>query len=125
MCWWRRCTERKRCLWCEKYTVNEYPMNNVISKPLAKILTTLTHEPRLDVAVMLAVKDWLRLRLQAIELQKHAFEEKYGMDFFSFREAWHAGEIPDRYSYEVEKDYWEWEGLLTDEKELRAMAELI
>ncbi|MFO7633705.1 MAG: hypothetical protein R6W76_14270 [Caldilinea sp.] len=98
-------------------------VSDVISKPVATILTTLTHEPRLEVAVTLAVKDWLQLRLSVIESQKQAFEEKYGMDFADFRAAWGAGEIADQYSYEVERDYWEWEGLLTDEDDLRTMAE--
>ena len=98
-------------------------VSDVISKPVATILTTLTHEPRLEVAVTLAVKDWLQLRLRTIEAEKEAFEEKYGMTFANFRAAWDAGKIPDRHSYEVEKDYWEWEGLLTDEDDLRSMAE--
>lgn len=98
-------------------------VSDVISKPVATILTTLTHEPRLEVAVTLAVKDWLQLRLSVIEAQKQAFEEKYGMDFADFRAAWGAGEIADQYSYEVERDYWEWEGLLTDEDDLRTMVE--
>jgi hypothetical protein len=98
-------------------------ISDVISKPVAKILTTLTHEPRLDVAVTLAVKDWLQLRLQTNEQQLQAFEQKYGMDFATFQAAWHSGVIANRHSYAVEKDYWEWEGLVTDKQDLENLVE--
>ncbi len=119
MCWWTRCTRRRTSFHYREHRM----VSDVISKPVATILTTLTHEPRLEVAITLAVKDWLQLRLHTIEAQKKAFEEKYGMDFATFRAAWGSGKISDRHSYEVEKDYWEWEGLLTDEYDLRTMAE--
>jgi hypothetical protein len=39
------------------------------------------------------------------------FEKKYGMSFGEFEQAWQAGEISDKHSHEVERDYMEWESL--------------
>jgi len=45
------------------------------------------------------------------------------MDFEAFKRAWNEGQIPNKYSYEVERDYWEWEASVTDEKRLRETLE--
>lgn len=94
-----------------------------ISKPIHKILTDLTGETRLDVALHLATKDLVRLKLKEAEEQRKQFEERYQMDFETFKQAWGEGQIADKYSYEVERDYWEWEAAVTDEKRLREMLE--
>ena len=70
--------------------------SDVISKPVAKMLPTLTHEPRLDVIVSLAVKDRLQLRSQTNAQQLQAFEQKYGMDFAKFHTDWHSREPAKR-----------------------------
>jgi hypothetical protein len=51
------------------------------------------------------------------------FREQYGMDFEAFKEAWEQGRIPDKHSYEVEHDYWEWEAAVTDTERLQEMQE--
>ncbi len=56
-------------------------------------------------------------------LQWEAFEQRYGMDFKTFKQAWDEGRIADKHSYEVERDYWEWEATVTDEERLRQMLE--
>lgn len=55
-----------------------------VSKPLYKILTELTGEQRFDVALHLATKDLVRLKLQETEQQIRGFEERYGMVFKNF-----------------------------------------
>jgi len=95
----------------------------VISKPIYRILTDLTREPRLEVALPLAVKDLVRLKLKETSDQREAFERRYGMDFEAFKQAWGEGRIADRHSYEVERDYWEWEATVTDEERLHQMLE--
>lgn len=94
-----------------------------ISKPIHKILTDLTGERRFDVALHLATKDLVRLKLKEAEGQRKQFEERYQMDFETFKRAWDEGQIADKYSYEVERDYWEWEAAVTDEKRLQEMLE--
>jgi len=95
----------------------------MISKPVYKILTDITGQPRFEVALHLATKDLLRLKLKEAEEQCEAFEARYGMDFESFKQAWAEGHIPDKFSYDVERDYWEWEAAVTDIQRLHQMME--
>ena len=93
----------------------------VVSKPAYKLLKDLTGEPRPEVALSLALKDLIHLRLDAVKASIAAFEEKYGMDFSRFEKAWEEGEIAEPYSYPVEKDYWEWEAAITDRTKLEKL----
>jgi hypothetical protein len=45
------------------------------------------------------------------------------MDFEAFKQAWNEGQIPNKHSYEVEHDYWEWEAAVTEERRLQEMLE--
>lgn len=95
---------------------------NVITKPVYRVLSNLTQENRPEVALPLALKELLRLKLNEAKERQLAFETKYGRPFDAFKTAWDADEIADRYSYEVESDYWEWEAAVTDESQLTEMA---
>ncbi len=95
----------------------------VISKPIHRILTLLTKEPRLEVALPLAMKDLLRLRLKETREQRESLQQRYGMDFKAFKQAWDESRLSNKYSYEVERDYREWEATVTDEAKLREMLE--
>ena len=97
--------------------------SDVISKPICRILSDLTQESRLEVALPLAIKDWVRLKLKETREQRDAFEQRYGMDFPAFKQAWRQGCIANKHSYEVEHDYWEWEATVTDEERLQRMLE--
>jgi hypothetical protein len=72
----------------------------------------------LEVALPLAVKDWIRLKLKEASERREAFEQRYGMEFQAFKQAWTEGRIENSHSYEVERDYWEWEATVTDEEQL-------
>ena len=98
-------------------------VTDVISKPIYRILSDLTQEPRLEVALPLAIKDWVRLKLKETSEQREAFERRYGMEFHAFKRAWNEGLVENDHSYEVERDYWEWEATITDEERLRQMSE--
>jgi hypothetical protein len=98
-------------------------IETTISKPVQRLLTDLTGEARLDVALHLAVKDLIRLKLREAERQRLGFEERYRMDFEAFKRAWDEGHIADKHTYGVERDYWEWEAAVTDGKRLREMLE--
>lgn len=100
-----------------------YATTDVISKPIYRILSDLTQESRLEVALPLAIKDWVRLKLKETGELREAFERRYGMDFQVFKQAWHEGRIENDHSYEVERDYWEWEATITDEERLYQMLE--
>ncbi len=94
-----------------------------ISKPIHRILADLTGEPRFDVALHLATKDLVRLKLKEVSEQRKRFEERYQMDFEAFKQAWNEDQIPNKHSYEVERDYWEWEASVTDERRLQVTLE--
>jgi hypothetical protein len=98
-------------------------VTDVISKPVYRVLSDLTQESRVEVALPIAIKDWIRLKLKEVREQQQAFEEQYGMDFQAFKDAWQDDRIPDKHSYEVERDYREWEAAITDEERLQDMSE--
>jgi hypothetical protein len=68
-------------------------------------------------------KDLIYLKLKEAEELRKQFEERYQMDFEAFKRAWNEGQIPNKHSYEVERNYWEWEAAVTDERRLREMVE--
>ncbi|NIR49617.1 hypothetical protein GWO43_14100 [candidate division KSB1 bacterium] len=94
-----------------------------VSKPLHKFLSDLTGEERFGVALHLATKDLVRLKLKEAEEIIQYFEHRYKMDFKKFKKAWEKGEIPQKHSFQVEKDYWEWEAATSDRERLRQMIE--
>lgn len=89
-----------------------------IPKIALKVLTDLTGEPRWDVALWMTLRDTIEHRLEKIAAQREAYEKKYGMDWQAFKGHWDAEQVPNQYAYEVEKDYLEWEGLVTRQTKL-------
>ena len=95
-------------------------MNHItISKSIHRVLASITGENRADVALELATKDLLRLKLKEVEERIKEFESRYQMDFGKFKGAWDSDKIANKHSFEVEKDYWEWEAAVGDEKKFR------
>jgi len=68
-------------------------------------------------------RELMYLKLKEVVEQRKRFEERYQMEFEAFKRTWNEGQIPNKYSYEVERDYWEWEAAVTDEKRLRETLE--
>jgi hypothetical protein len=95
----------------------------VIPKPAYNVLRRLTGETRPDVALSLALKDLVRLRLEAARTLAASFEQKYQLSFADFENSWQVGKIPAKHSYEVEQDYLAWEAAVTDERSLEELAE--
>jgi len=58
------------------------------------------------------------LRLKECEEALFRYEAKYGMEFDSFTKAWEQGEIEDKHSHQVERDYMEWEGFSLEKRKL-------
>lgn len=53
----------------------------------------------------------LQNRLRSCTERLFEFEKKYGVVFLEFKEAWENDKLPDKYSYETERDYMEWESM--------------
>ncbi|QGA80932.1 hypothetical protein [Candidatus Nanohalobium constans] len=87
-----------------------------VSGDTAKLLKDVTGESRVDSAVRSTVRDAMIYRLGKVEDQIEGFEEKYGMSFEEFEDEWEDNNIDDKHSHEVEKDFWEWEGLVSRKK---------
>lgn len=86
----------------------------VIPKRTHKVLSRLTRQSRPDVALSLAIKELVRLRIKEVAEKIAGFEQKYGMIFSEFETACDDGRIQNPYSYEVEKDDFEWEAATSD-----------
>lgn len=83
------------------------------------VLKRLTGQSRPDVALSLVIKELIRFRVEATQIRITAYEQKYGMAFSKFEQAWQSGKIEDQYSYPVEQDYMQWETALADLKLLQ------
>jgi hypothetical protein len=94
----------------------------VIPKPAYNVLRRVTGEIRPDVALSMALKDLIRLRIEAAQAKNEAYEKKYGLTFVQFEQRWQAGQIENALSYPIEQDYLYWEATLTDLNMLQEVA---
>jgi len=85
----------------------------IISANISKTLMEITGEPRADIAILEIIEDAVEHRIEKISAEIKGLEEKYSMTFGEFKKRFEAGEIPEAFSYEVETDYLEWEGLVS------------
>ncbi len=60
----------------------------VITKPIYQVLSELTQETKVEVALPLAIRDWVRLSSKEARQEREGFEQRYGMDFAAFQQAW-------------------------------------
>ncbi len=94
-------------------------MPEAVSPRTARLLKDITGETNLDAAVLTTLADALEHRMRSIEDDLETYQERYGMSFDEFREAWGAGEVEEKHSLDVERDYREWEGLVTRRKKIQ------
>lgn len=97
-------------------------MNQIaMSKPVYRILSNVTGETRADVALELAARDLLRLKSKDVERQIADFQSQYHQSFAEFKQAWDSDQIADKYSFQVEHDFWEWEAAVEDAKKYQQL----
>ncbi len=94
-----------------------------LSDPIYEILRQVTGESGINNALSKILKDFFQLKIEALEGKISTYEKKYGMSFTDFEEACKSGKIEDPYSYEVEKDDWEWETAITEVEVYKEMAQ--
>jgi len=82
-----------------------------IATNISKTLFEITGEPRIEIAILELLKDAIEHRLEKINAEIKNLEGKHLMSFEEFKNKFNSGKIPDSYSYSVETDYLEWEGL--------------
>ena len=81
---------------------------------LGALLTEIVEIPDIEMAQRKVLSEYLELKGKALEEHIAAFEAKWGMSFDEFSQKCAEGTLAeDAYSYEVEKDFWEWEQAVT------------
>lgn len=93
-----------------------------VTKSIEKVLIDLTGEPQAEVALHIALKDVVVHRLEIVESEIKKMETKHHVVFPEFRKKWEKGQIKQKYSYDVEKDYWEWEGLVSRKNKIEEIS---
>lgn len=87
-----------------------------VSNPINELFNQLTGKSDFNLAASIVLKEYLHLKRQITQDKIAAFEKKYNMDFAEFERACEDGRIEDPFSYEVEKDTWDWEAALSEHK---------
>ena len=85
-----------------------------LSPKLGNFLIKAAETADIDMALRKILFEYLDLKLKELQGQTKNFEEKWGMSFEEFSAKCKQKEIgKDIYSYEVEKDFWDWERVET------------
>ena len=73
----------------------------------------------------MTLKDAAKYRLNEINKRIKRFCDKYKTDFSKFEKLWKEGKIKNKFSYDVEKDYLEWDSLATRKDKLERILKWI
>jgi len=98
------------------------PINELASsvpKATLRALAELTGQIELGPAIAMTLRDAIEHRLEGIEAGIRVYEQRYGMSFEKFRARGQAGELPNQFTYPVERDFFEWDGLVARQHKLR------
>lgn len=88
-----------------------------LSAKVGELLIKATQAPDIDIALRKILSEYLDLKLKELQGQLKELKDKWGMSFEEFKAQCQRKEIgKDIYSYEVEKDFWEWERIETLKK---------
>lgn len=81
-----------------------------VSPRIGALLADVTETPVLETALWKFLSDYIELKIHSLEERIHQFETKWDMSFEEFNGRIEADTLEqDPYSYEVERDFWEWE----------------
>jgi hypothetical protein len=85
-----------------------------LSPKLGEFLIKAAETADIDMALRKILFEYLELKLKELQGQIKKFEGKWEMSFEEFSAKCKQKEIgKDIYSYEVEKDFWDWERVET------------
>ncbi len=81
-----------------------------LSPDVGAHLLKATRSQDLDEAFDKVLSEYLELKIAALQETTDRLEEKWGMEFSTFKQRVADDDLPDdAYSYDVEQDFWEWE----------------
>ena len=86
-----------------------------VSSPIATHLNSVEGLTTDDKLLSL-LETYLTVQLRACEQEISAYEVKYRCTFAEFASAWDNGQLPEKNSHTVERDYMEWEGLVAEKQ---------
>ncbi len=85
-----------------------------LTPKLGEFLVKATQIPDLEMALKQILREYLDLKLTDLNKEVKKFEKRWKMSFNEFLEKSKKGEIgKNLFSYETEKDFWNWERLET------------
>ncbi len=90
-----------------------------VPKSALRALTELTGQMELGPAILMTLHDAIEHRLEAIEADLCVYEQRYGMSFKDFQARGHSGDWAECFSYPVEQDYFDWDGLIARQRKLK------
>jgi hypothetical protein len=79
-----------------------------VSPRIGELLLQATQCQDLEEALWKILREYLDLKLASLSADISHLEGKWGCSFAQFR-----GKTKDQHSYDVERDFWEWERLET------------
>lgn len=81
-----------------------------VSPRIGTLLTQVAETSDIETALWKILLDYIDLKSAKLRQQIAEFESKWGMSFAEFSTKIKEGQLDkDAYSFEVEKDFWEWE----------------
>jgi hypothetical protein len=98
--------------------MNVFTGEAMIPKATLKALIEVTGQPELDMAIRVMLRDAIEHRLEKVRGLLGVYEEKYGVTFEEFEAKGKSGELSDRFSQQIEEDYFEWDSLVTRQRKL-------
>ena len=90
----------------------------LLDKYIYEALVSSTGEANLEKVIEDLLLEALESKLERYGREILKFEKKYGMSFSEFDKSWVADQIEEKYGYEVESDFIDWEMLEMEKKEL-------
>lgn len=81
-----------------------------LSPEVGAHLLKATRSQDLDEAFEKVLSEYLELKIATLQETTDRLEEKWGMEFSTFKRRLSEDDLPDdAYSYAVEQDLWKWE----------------
>ena len=89
-----------------------------LSPQVGDLLLKVTHSQDLEEALHKVLREYLDLKIDSLAAEISRLEEKWVCSFAEFRE-----KTKEEYTYEVEREFWEWERLETLKSHYQALRE--
>jgi hypothetical protein len=82
----------------------------VMTPKLSEVLIKTTHSKDIDDALNKIFSEYLELKLKTLLETIDKFQKKWDMSFEGFKRHFKEGTLKqDTYSFDTEKDFWQWE----------------